>query len=102
MAAEEFADGIHVLVSGRVQGVGYRLLVEQSAEAAGVAGWVRNLRDGRVEAVLMGPPEAVQSVLDDIGRGPNGARVDEVITRPALAEECRAARKPLKMRPTTT
>jgi acylphosphatase len=102
MVADESPGGIHVLVSGRVHGVGFRLLVEQSAKAADVAGWVRNLRDGRVEAVLIGRPQAVQSVLDDIGRGPSGARVDEVITRPALAEERSAARRPLEIRPTTT
>lgn len=97
MAGDESAGGIHVLVSGRVQGVGFRYLVKQSAQTADVAGWVRNLRDGRVEAVLLGPPEAVQAVLDDIGRGPSGAGVEEVITRPALAEECRTARRPLEV-----
>lgn len=98
--ADELRDGIHVLVSGQVQGVGFRQMVRQRAEAAGVAGWVRNLRDGRVEAVLTGPPDAVQRILDDIGRGPGGSRVEEVITRPALAEESRAARTPLEVRRT--
>ena len=100
MAGDESAGGIHVLVSGRVQGVGFRYLVKQSAQTADVAGWVRNLRDGRVEAVLLGPPEAVRAVLDDIGRGPSGARVEEVITRPALADECQDARRPLEVRRT--
>jgi acylphosphatase len=100
MDADEPSDGIHVLVSGRVQGVGFRYLVKHSAEAAGVAGWVRNLRDGRVEAVLIGRPEALQAVLDEVARGPGAGRVDEVITRPALEEECRMARRPLEVRRT--
>jgi acylphosphatase len=100
MASNEPADGIHVLASGRVQGVGFRYFVKQSADALGVAGWVRNLRDGRIEVVLRGPPEAVQSVLDQIGRGPRGALVEEVTTRPALADELRGAGLPLEIRRT--
>jgi len=100
MLADEPGDGIHVLVSGRVQGVGFRYFVRQRAEAARLAGWVRNLRDGRVEAVLVGAPDAVQSVLDAINHGPGGAHVDEVITRPALPEESRVARTPLEVRRT--
>lgn len=100
MVADELAEGIHVLVSGQVQGVGFRYFVRQTAEALGVSGWVRNLRDGRVEAVLTGRPDAVQVVLDEIDRGPPGARVAEVITRPALDEERQAARRPLEVRRT--
>jgi acylphosphatase len=100
MTADEPADGIHVLVSGRVQGVGFRYFVKQRADAAGVAGWVRNLRDGRVEAVLAGAPEAVQAALQDIGRGPAGARVEQVVTRPASAQEGQLARRPLEVRRT--
>lgn len=92
--------GVHLLVSGRVQGVGFRYFVQQAADALGVAGWVRNLGDGRVEAVLLGEAEAVQHVLDQIGRGPRGARVDEVVTRVALPEECQAARSPCELRKT--
>ena len=99
MLAHE-TDGIHVLVSGRVQGVGFRYFVRERAEATGVTGWVRNLRDGSVEAVLIGAPDAVQAMLDAIGRGPGGAHVDEVITRPALAAEIRAARTPFEVRRT--
>ncbi len=98
MASDQPGNGIHVLVSGRVQGVGFRYFLKQSADTAGVGGWVRNLRDGRVEAVLEGPPDAVQEVLDDIGRGPPAARVEEVITRPALAPEMALAREPLEVR----
>jgi acylphosphatase len=100
MVVDQPTGAIHVLVGGRVQGVGFRQMVRHSAQAAGVGGWVRNLRDGRVEAVLTGTPEAVQSVLDDIGRGPRGAHVAEVITRPALAQERQTARMPLDIRRT--
>lgn len=94
MLADQGPSGIHLLVSGHVQGVGFRYFVQQAANALDVAGWVRNLRDGRVEVVLLGTPAAVQSVLDQVGRGPRGARVDEVITRRAHAEESRAATRP--------
>ncbi len=97
MAGDQAA-GIHLLVSGRVQGVGFRYFVKQSADAHEIAGWVRNLRDGQVEAVLIGAGEALQSVLDAVARGPRGAQVDEVVTRVALEEECVAAGEPLEVR----
>lgn len=98
MTSDQPLAGIHVLVTGRVQGVGFRHFLKQSADAAGVAGWVRNRRDGRVEAVLQGAADAVQAVLDDLGRGPPAGRVDEVVTRPALGQEVARARKPLDVR----
>jgi acylphosphatase len=58
------------LVSGRVQGVGFRFFAERAARAAGVKGWVRNLPDGRVETVAEGDEEAVARYLERIGRGP--------------------------------
>ena len=96
----EFPVGIHVLVRGRVQGVGFRYFVKQAADALGVAGWVRNLHDGRVEAVLVGPEAEVQAALDQLVRGPRNARVDEVATRPASLEESGAAMRPLLLRET--
>lgn len=71
----------HVIVSGRVQGVGFRVSCARRAEAAGVAGWVRNLRDGTVEAVLEGPDGAVSQVLGWLSEGPLGARVTGVEVR---------------------
>ena len=73
-----------MLVRGRVQGVFFRDSTRERAHLAGLAGWVRNLRDGRVEAVFEGPPEAVQSVIDFCSQGPQWARVDgvEVIEEP--------------------
>ena len=58
------------LVSGRVQGVGFRFFAERAARSAGVKGWVRNLPDGRVETVVEGDESAVTRYLEAIGRGP--------------------------------
>lgn len=68
----------HVWVSGRVQGVWYRAHTEKEARRHGVQGWVRNLPDGRVEAVFEGPEQAVRSMIDWCHRGPPRARVDDV------------------------
>jgi acylphosphatase len=68
----------YVVVSGRVQGVGFRYLLERQAAAAGVAGWVRNTAEGTVEAVLEGPPPAVEETLGWMRRGPRGAVVVSV------------------------
>jgi acylphosphatase len=65
-------------VSGRVQGVGFRFFAERAARELGVVGWVRNLRDGRVESVVEGDQEAVTSYLDRLREGPQGSRVAEV------------------------
>jgi acylphosphatase len=67
-----------IRVSGRVQGVGFRYSMRREAERAGVRGWVRNRRDGTVEAVLQGEPEAVARVIGWARHGPAGARVDEL------------------------
>jgi acylphosphatase len=64
------------LVSGRVQGVGFRYFAERTARAAGVRGWVRNLSDGRVETLAEGEEEAVGRYLERIGRGPFRGSVD--------------------------
>jgi acylphosphatase len=71
----------HVVIHGRVQGVGYRAFTEYVALDRGLAGWVRNRRDGAVEAVFAGPPEAVAAVIEACRRGPPGARVDAVDER---------------------
>jgi acylphosphatase len=78
-----------VSVSGRVQGVWFRESCRDQAQAAGVAGWVRNLDDGRVEVVLEGPPGAVDDVLAWCRRGPRRARVDrvEVIDETPVGEQ---------------
>ena len=66
---------VHVRVEGRVQGVGYRAFVEMRAAELGLSGWVRNRRDGSVEAVLQGSPDAVEAVLDACRAGPPASRV---------------------------
>lgn len=67
-----------VTVSGRVQGVSFRVATRDRARSRGVAGWVLNRSDGSVEAVFEGPEEAVRSLLDWAGRGPLGAEVESV------------------------
>ena len=68
----------HVTVRGRVQGVGYRYFVECEAQSRDLEGWVRNRRDGSVEAVFSGPAEAVAAMIAACRRGPSSARVDAV------------------------
>jgi acylphosphatase len=77
-----------VLVSGWVQGVWFRESCREQAVAAGVTGWVRNLADGRVEAVLEGPEPAVDRVVRWCHAGPRRARVDgvEVISEEPAGE----------------
>jgi acylphosphatase len=67
-----------VFVRGRVQGVGFRAWVAQTAVARGLAGWVRNRRDGSVEAVFVGPIDAVSAMIESCGQGPLVARVTSV------------------------
>ncbi|WP_144796314.1 acylphosphatase [Microbacterium paludicola] len=74
---------VRVIVRGRVQGVGFRWFVRESANAHAVTGWARNLRDGDVEAELHGTIGAVESVIDTMRTGPASARVDEIIVSAA-------------------
>ena len=69
---------LHALITGMVQGVGYRFFVLKSAEELGLAGWVRNRWDGRVEVAAEGPHEALNKLLLKLRRGPIGAQVDDV------------------------
>ena len=68
----------HVYVSGRVQGVFFRWYTREEALRLGVKGWVRNLPDGRVEAVFEGEKEAVEQMIEFCRRGPPAARVEKV------------------------
>lgn len=70
---------VRILVHGRVQGVGYRAFLCTEAEAYGVSGWVRNRRDGTVEAELYGAAAAVEGVLARARKGPVGGRVEQVV-----------------------
>jgi acylphosphatase len=67
-----------ILISGRVQRVGYRDWMVAEASALGLAGWVRNLPDGAVEALIAGPAPAVEEMLRRCRRGPPRARVDAI------------------------
>jgi acylphosphatase len=69
---------VHVFVNGDVQGVNFRQEIADKANEQGVVGWVRNLPDGRVEAVLEGPRDEVYRVVGLCRAGPKGARVDGV------------------------
>ena len=68
----------HLLISGRVQGVGYRDWMVAEATARGITGWVRNRRDGRVEAMIEGPDDALTTLLTACRQGPRMARVDDI------------------------
>lgn len=69
---------VHVLVSGKVQGVFFRQKTKQQAQSLGVNGWVRNLPDGRVEAVFEGEEEQVKMIIDFCKHGPSRAKVTNV------------------------
>lgn len=70
-----------VFVSGRVQKVGYRDFVLRKAYEYGLAGWVRNLKDGRVEILIAGDDDATARLIDDCREGPRLARVDHLEAR---------------------
>jgi acylphosphatase len=69
---------VHVLIHGRVQGVGFRAWTHHQAELHGLSGWVRNRRDGAVEAVFSGPDELLETMLRACEQGPRGAAVERV------------------------
>jgi acylphosphatase len=70
-------------VTGRVQGVAYRAWTRDEALVRGLSGWVRNLPDGSVSALLCGPADAVHDMVAAMRRGPPAARVADVRTMPA-------------------
>ncbi|HEX5092815.1 MAG TPA: acylphosphatase [Burkholderiales bacterium] len=80
---------IHLRISGRVQGVGFREAMCVEAERLGVRGWVRNRADGSVEALVQGPDAAVKAMLAWADRGPPTARVGHVAGSAPTAEYAR-------------
>ncbi|MFL6796959.1 MAG: acylphosphatase [Xanthobacteraceae bacterium] len=83
----------HVTIRGRVQGVGYRAWTQYKALRQGVAGWVRNRRDGSVEAVFAGSAEEVARMIAACHRGPRGALVETVDEVPGSPEILEARRQ---------
>ena len=82
----------HMVVHGRVQGVGFRAFVEHEALRRGLEGWVRNCRDGSVEAVLADDADAVAAMIEACRRGPMGARVDALDQRAGSEDDLKSRR----------
>lgn len=76
---------VHLLIHGRVQGVGYRAFLQREAAARGLSGWVRNLRSGEVEAVACGEAAAIEGLVAACRSGPLGARVDGIVRTEGVA-----------------
>lgn len=75
----ETHSAVHLLISGIVQGVGFRYWTERTAGQLGLAGWVRNLYDGRVEVVAQGPTSQLDRLVEQCHRGPTSAHVTKVV-----------------------
>ena len=82
-----------VVISGRVQGVGFRVWTEVTALERGVEGWVRNCRDGSVEALFVGAKEAVLTMIELCREGPPGSAVAAVDQRDGTAEDLALRRR---------
>jgi acylphosphatase len=78
---------VHIVVSGRVQGVGFRYATIHAARRLALIGWVRNAPDGSVEIVADGPPDAVRALIDWCRQGPPSARVQTVVHAEVAADE---------------
>lgn len=76
--SEDHQSRLHAFLHGRVQGVGFRHFVMTNAGELGLTGWVRNLRDGRVEVVAEGPRPTLEKLLGKLQRGPVSADVRKV------------------------
>ncbi len=76
--ADENTERVHVYISGKVQGVSFRDATHDEAESLGLSGWVRNLQDGRVEAVFEGDTDSVRQMIDWCESGPSSADVEDV------------------------
>ena len=77
---------VQVRIEGRVQGVWFRAWTVDQATARGLSGWVRNRRDGSVEAIFRGPEHAVHDMVRVCAKGPPAARVTRVVDRPSTEE----------------
>ncbi len=68
----------HIRIHGKVQGVGYRFYATRVARRLGLKGWIQNLRDGSVEALVEGEPDAIDEWIDDVREGPRYAEVTKI------------------------
>ena len=93
MSAPPPTETRHVIIRGRVQGIGYRAWTEYTALEYGLEGWVRNRRDGSVEAVFAGSQETVMAMIEACRSGPPGAQVDSIDEQPHAREQL-ARRRP--------
>jgi acylphosphatase len=98
--AASTAAPVHLSIHGRVQGVGFRDTLSLQALERGVDGWVRNRRDGSVEAVLQGEAHAVEALIRWAHHGPPAAHVDRVDRRPASSEEAAGVQPGFRRLPT--
>lgn len=91
-----------LLIDGRVQGVGFRWALSAEATALGLQGWVRNRRDGTVEALIHGTPDAVEALTVWAWHGPSSARVDRVLSNnePGASAEFEKMTGGFRQRPT--
>jgi acylphosphatase len=96
MSGESEERTVRVRIAGRVQGVGFRYWTEETARALGLAGWVRNRRDGSVEALFSGLADDVAEMLRRCRQGPRSAQVASV----EILEEAGDAPAGFEMRPT--
>jgi acylphosphatase len=88
---------VRLRISGRVQGVGFRYALQSEATRRGLNGWVRNRRDGSVEALVQGEAAVIEALVDWARRGPPGARVDALRSEAASGEAPHAG---FELRPT--
>jgi acylphosphatase len=85
MSAQPLAEGwkaVRLTIRGRVQGVSFRYWTVGEANRRGLDGWVRNRRDGSVEALISGPAAAVDAMIEICRQGPPAARVTDIVTAP--------------------
>lgn len=76
--AESIVKRAHIFIEGKVQGVGFRYFTKTGAQEMGLKGWVKNLADGRVEAVFEGPKEKVMTMVEKCQKGPRAGRVESI------------------------
>ncbi|PLC54321.1 acylphosphatase [Pollutimonas nitritireducens] len=83
---DSHVETLSVRITGRVQGVGFRIATVRHAHMLGITGWVRNADDGSVDAVLQGPHDQVDRMLSWLHMGPPAARVQEVTSQEEITE----------------